>query len=93
MSSPWSVEYQRKDSDTKECLWVSVADPKSMTRDDLKAARVNAQRLGSCSTRSAKSSSSLVTASGDAMNIVGIAAIMFFVFGFLVLAIGAPLDE
>jgi hypothetical protein len=47
MSSLWSVEYQRKDSDTKEWLWVSVADPKSMTRDDLEAARVNAQRLGS----------------------------------------------
>jgi hypothetical protein len=41
----WSVEYQRKDSDTKECLWVSVAEPKSMARADLKAARVNAQRL------------------------------------------------
>ena len=45
MSALWSVEYQRKDSDTKECLWVSVAEPKSMARADLKAARVNAQRL------------------------------------------------
>jgi hypothetical protein len=45
MSALWSVEYQRKDGDTKECLWVSVAEPKSMTRADLKAARVNAQRL------------------------------------------------
>jgi hypothetical protein len=41
MSALWSVEY----SDTKECLWVSVDEPKSMARADLKAARVNAQRL------------------------------------------------
>ena len=45
MSALWSVGYQRKDSDTKECLWVRVAEPKSMARADLKAARVNAQRL------------------------------------------------
>jgi hypothetical protein len=45
LSALWSVEYQRKDSDTKECLWVSVAEPKSMARADLKAARINAQRL------------------------------------------------
>jgi hypothetical protein len=45
MSALWSVEYQRKDSDTKECLSVSVPDPKSMARADLKVARVNAQRL------------------------------------------------
>ena len=45
MSALWSVEYRRKDSDTKECLWVSVDEPKSMARADLKAARVNAQRL------------------------------------------------
>ena len=45
MSSVWSVEYQRKDSDTKECFWVSVAEPMSMARADLKAARVNVQRL------------------------------------------------
>jgi hypothetical protein len=42
VSSLWSVEYQRKDSDTKESLWVSVAEPKSMARADLKAERVNA---------------------------------------------------
>ena len=34
MSALWSVEYQRKGSDTKECLWVSVAEPKSMARAD-----------------------------------------------------------
>ena len=45
MSALWSVEYQRRDSDTKECLWVTVAEPKSIARADLKAARVNAQRL------------------------------------------------
>ena len=45
MSSLWSVEYQRKESDTKECLWVSVAEPISMARGDLKAARVNVRRL------------------------------------------------
>jgi hypothetical protein len=45
MSALWSVEYQRKDSDTIECLWFSGAEPKSMARADLKAARVNAQRL------------------------------------------------
>jgi hypothetical protein len=45
MSALWSIEYQRKDGDTKECLFVSVAEPKSMARADLKAARVNAQRL------------------------------------------------
>jgi hypothetical protein len=45
VSALWFVEYQRKDSDTKESLWVSVAEPKSMARADLKAARVNAQRL------------------------------------------------
>ena len=45
MSCLWSVEYQRKDSDTKECLWVSVDEPMSLTRADLKAARVNVQRL------------------------------------------------
>ena len=45
MSSMWFVEYQRKDSDTKASLWVSVAEPVSMARADLKAARVNAQRL------------------------------------------------
>ena len=45
MSSMWFVEYQRKDSDTNECLWVSVDEPMSMARADLKAARVNAQRL------------------------------------------------
>jgi hypothetical protein len=45
MSALWSVEYRRKDSDTIECLWVSVAAPKSLARADLKAARVNAQRL------------------------------------------------
>jgi hypothetical protein len=32
MSALWSVEYQRKDSDTKECLWVSVDEPKSTAR-------------------------------------------------------------
>ena len=42
MSALWSVEYRRKDSDTKECLWVSVAEPKSMLRADLEA---NAQRV------------------------------------------------
>ena len=45
MSTLWSVEYQRKDNDTKECLWVSVDEPMSMARADLKAVRVNAQRL------------------------------------------------
>ena len=45
LSALWSVEYQREDSDTKECLWVSVAQPKSMLRVDLHAARVNAQRV------------------------------------------------
>ena len=41
----WFVEYQRKDSDTKASLWVSIAEPMSMARADLKAARVNVQRL------------------------------------------------
>jgi hypothetical protein len=45
MSSMWVVEYQRKHSDTNECLWVSVDKPMSMARADLKAARVNVQRL------------------------------------------------
>ena len=45
MPALWSVEYRRKDSDTKGCLWVSVAEPKSMARADLEAARVNAHRL------------------------------------------------
>jgi hypothetical protein len=45
MSCLWSVEYQRKDSDTKECLWVSVDEPMSMARADLKAARVNVRIL------------------------------------------------
>jgi hypothetical protein len=45
LSSLWSVEYQRKDSDTKGCVWVSVDEPMSIARADLKAARVNAQRL------------------------------------------------
>ena len=45
MSSMWFVEYQRKDSDTKASLWVSVDEPMSMARADLKAARVNVQRL------------------------------------------------
>jgi hypothetical protein len=45
LSSLWSVEYRRKDSDTKGCVWVSVDEPMSMARADLKAARVNAQRL------------------------------------------------
>ena len=45
MSALWSVEYQREDSETKECLWVRADEPKSMARADLKAARVNAQRL------------------------------------------------
>ena len=45
MSSLWSVEYQRKDSDAKASLLVSVDEPMSMARADLKAARVNVQRL------------------------------------------------
>ena len=45
MSSLWSVEYQRKDGDTKEHLWVSAAEPKSMARADFEAARIDAQRL------------------------------------------------
>jgi hypothetical protein len=45
LSALWSVEYQREDSDAKECLWVSVAEPNSMSRADPEAARVNAQRL------------------------------------------------
>ena len=45
MSALWSVEYQRKGSDTKGFVWVTVAEPKSMAHADLEAARVNAQRL------------------------------------------------
>jgi hypothetical protein len=45
MSTLWSVEYQRKDGDTKERLWISAVEPKSMARADFEAARINAQRL------------------------------------------------
>ena len=45
MSTLWSVEYQRKDDDTKERLWINADEPKSMARADFEAARVNAQRL------------------------------------------------
>ena len=45
MPTLWSVEYQRKDGDTKERLWISAAQPKSMARADFEDARINAQRL------------------------------------------------
>ena len=45
MSSLWSVEYQRKDGDTKERLLVNAAEPKSMARADFEAACDDAQRL------------------------------------------------
>jgi hypothetical protein len=45
MSTLWSVKYQREDGDTKEHLWISAAEPKSMARADFEAARIDAQRL------------------------------------------------
>jgi hypothetical protein len=45
VSTLWSVEYRRKDGDTKERLWINAAEPKSMARADFEAARVNTQRL------------------------------------------------
>jgi hypothetical protein len=64
VSTLWSVEYQRKDDDTKERLWISAAEPKSMARADFEAARVNAQRLARAllEHKVGKSSSSLAAA-------------------------------